>query len=213
MKFSVELFSEVIDPEVAVKELRLIEKHYVPVVQHGPYHDGNWRSIPLFAANGDMQSDALDCDANYSKTEAIKLAPNLEAMIDAIPGEKKRVRLLSLPSGAKIYEHIDATDSVDSATCRLHLPKVTHDDVVVKINNSRMKWVPGNIYYGDFSFPHSVMNNSPINRVHLVIDVVNNGELKSLILEKFNGELPTKFARNFARLMYKVRRRLGLVMR
>ena len=211
MKVACEVFSNVIDPRIALAELREVEKNFNPVVQHGNAHDGNWKSIALFAADGDMKTDKLNRKCEYKKTEAIKFAPQLEKLIDSIPGEKKRVRLLSLPPGAKIYEHYDRTDTMDSETSRLHLPIVTDKDVIFLLNNQRMNWVPGNIYYGDFSFPHSVTNNSKINRVHLVIDVSNNIKLKSIILNSFGNQKPNHFIRKYAQLKYKVKNKLGLV--
>lgn len=211
MKYACEIYSNIINPQIALEEHRKIEKKFVPIKQHGPYHDGSWKSIALFAANGDMKNDKLIQDVEYKKTSALSFAPHLEALIDKIPGKKKRVRLLSLPSKAKIYEHFDSTDSMDRETSRLHMPIITHNDVIFLINNQRVYWTPGNIYYGDFSFPHSVINNSNINRIHLVIDVINNNQLEKMIKKAFGNQFPSDYSRKFAQLKFKIKRKLGFL--
>ncbi|NEO11009.1 MAG: aspartyl/asparaginyl beta-hydroxylase domain-containing protein [Moorea sp. SIO3F7] len=54
--------------------------------------------------------------------------------------------------------------------------------------HNRCHWVTGHIYYGDFSFPHQVRNNWDQTRVHLVIDLVPNDDLRSLLTENFRSE-------------------------
>jgi len=89
MNYACEIYSNIINPQIALEEYRKIEKKFVPIKQHGPYHDGSWKSIALFAANGDMKNDKLIQDVEYKKTSALSFAPHLEALIDKIPGKKK----------------------------------------------------------------------------------------------------------------------------
>ena len=48
-----------------------------------------------------------------------------------------------------------------------------------------MKWREGEIWYADFTLPHSVRNLSPIRRVHMVIDVLVTEELLDLFPADF----------------------------
>jgi hypothetical protein len=48
----------------------------------------------------------------------------------------------------------------------------------------RCNWLPGELWWGNFSLPHHVYNNSPLNRVHLVMDV----EITPAILRLFPSE-------------------------
>ena len=91
------------------------------------------------------------------------------------------------------------------------MPIITHNDVIFLINNQRVYWTPGNIYYGDFSFPHSVINNSNINRIHLVIDVINNNQLEKMIKKAFGNQFPSDYSRKFAQLKFKIKRKLGFL--
>ena len=39
----------------------------------------------------------------------------------------------------------------------------------------------GQLWYGDFTFPHRLQNAGTESRVHLVIDLMNNAELKRML--------------------------------
>jgi hypothetical protein len=67
----------------------------------------------------------------------------------------------------------------------LHIPIVTHPDVIFVIDGQRVLWNPGELWYGDFSKVHSVKNDSPIVRVHMVIDVQINDFVLSLFPADF----------------------------
>ena len=54
--------------------------------------------------------------------------------------------------------------------------QISHEDVV---------WKAGEIWYGDFAFPHRLYNAGTASRVHLVIDVAINDFVQSLFSPEF----------------------------
>ena len=69
---------------------------------------------------------------------------------------------------------------------RLHIPVITDDNIVCQswfgsgIMEIHMKKCQ--CWFFDVSRPHAVINNSEIDRVHIVIDCFNNDTLREVIL-------------------------------
>ena len=108
----------------------------------------------------------------------------MDKILGKIPAEKERVRLMKLEAGTIIAKHTDKVDK-DIKTgkiVRLHVPVITHEEVLMT------SWLPGGIaefhmkkgscWWLDVSQPHKVVNKSDIDRVHLVIDIYNNDDIK-----------------------------------
>lgn len=156
--------------------------------QPGPYHKGEWTGIALYSMGGRQSTfpSAAGTD-HYQATEELQLAPYFKQVLDDLECPKEVVRILFLPPEGHIKDHFDFQTSFQFGLLRLHLPIVTHPDVVFLIDGQRMSWNPGELWYGDFSKVHSVKNNSQVVRVHLVIDVQINEFVLSLFPEDFIG--------------------------
>ena len=48
-------------------------------------------------------------------------------------------------------------------------------------------WIPGGLFYGDYSFPHQIINKGSEERLHLIIDLKNPKNLFTHI-EKFSTD-------------------------
>ncbi|MGZ3417662.1 MAG: aspartyl/asparaginyl beta-hydroxylase domain-containing protein [Polyangiales bacterium] len=132
---------------------------------------GLWGGVSLWAQGG--RYDMLTCgDEPYLPTRALEVAPYLREVVDSFGTEKHAVRVLTLDPGARIFEHYDPASTIDTGVVRLHVPIVTHRDVEFVLAGRRTRWKPGELWYGDFSFPHHAHNKSPVARVHLVMDLV-----------------------------------------
>jgi len=162
-------------------ELERVLAAYQPKNQFGQYHVGGWSGIALHAVNGDPAEDRDIPGGQFDKTPALALAPTMEAIMDAFPGEKRRVRILRLKPGRKIFWHRDFWHSVDSTQIRLHIPIVTNPKVGFQIGHEDCSWQPGELWYGDFTFPHRLQNGGTEDRVHLVLDLVTNESLKDML--------------------------------
>lgn len=140
-----------------------------------------WRALPLRSVGGAMDrtdpgGPGLD---GFRATRATKLAPYMVAALDELPCELRSARLLLLPPGEEIAEHTDPHHGFISGQVRLHIPIVTNPHATLTIGSETHTWGEGQLWYGDFSKPHSLANRGRRSRVHLVIDcLVNDGLLR-----------------------------------
>ena len=91
----------------------------------------------------------------------------MNKILDAIPAEKERVRLMKLKAGKIV---------------RLHIPIITTREVKMiswlKGGIAEFHMAKGECWWLDVSLPHKVENDSDIDRVHLVVDIFNNDNIK-----------------------------------
>jgi quercetin dioxygenase-like cupin family protein len=153
--------------------------------QPGPYHDGDWTGLDLYAQAGADPGRPHPHLWPFAPTPALDHAPYLAQLLSDLDSPKLMVRLLTLPPGSDIGEHNDAGSNFQFGSLRLHVPIVTHPDVVMVIGGERMTWRPGELWWGDFSRKHWLRNDSAVTRVHLVIDV----QVDDFILGLFPAEL------------------------
>ena len=143
--------------------------------QPGPYHKGEWTGIALYSMGGkDSVFPSAPGMDRYQETESVRRTPYFKKILDDLECPKEVVRLLFLPPGGHIKDHFDFHTNFQFGLLRLHIPILTHPDVIFTIDGQRMNWKAGELWYGDFSRVHSVLNNSQIVRVHMVIDVQIN---------------------------------------
>jgi hypothetical protein len=155
--------------------------------QPGPYHGGEWTGVSLWAARGNAERVTGPRPGlfPYRPTPVLDRTPYIREVLDGFRCPKQVVRLLALPPGGRIEEHVDGRTDFDCGSIRLHLPIVTHEDVVFTVGGVRQRWSPGELWWADFALPHSVFNESPIRRVHLVIDLEINEYTLSLFPRDF----------------------------
>jgi hypothetical protein len=154
--------------------------------QPGPYHKGEWTGIALYSMGGkDSVFPSAPGMDRYQETESLRRTPYFKKILDDLECPKEVVRLLFLPPSGHIKDHFDFHTNFQFGLLRLHIPILTHPDVVFTIDGQRMNWKAGELWYGDFSRVHSVLNNSQIVRVHMVIDVQINDFVLSLFPPDF----------------------------
>jgi hypothetical protein len=113
--------------------------------------------------------------------------PELDPLIDAVPGRKERIRLMRLgPDDGEIERHADITDPDAGAALgnlmRMHVPLQTNIGVAFtswnRFGNPKTTHMgAGEIWYLDTRKPHRVINEGSTDRVHLVLDVESNEQL------------------------------------
>jgi hypothetical protein len=160
-----------LDVERLAEETEKIIASYVPIDQHGDDHAGGWKSVSLISFGGDPFESKILPGKGPMKTPALQLAPYMESVLDTFEFEKQRVRMMQLLPGETILWHADATESIDISIARIHIPLVTNPDVRFQLSHEDCQWQAGEVWYGDFSFPHRVHNGGDEGRIHLVIDV------------------------------------------
>ena len=79
-------------------------------------------------------------------------------------------------------------NTVPTKIVRIHIPIRTNKDVVFTMyenddddDGEKLNLKTGHFYYLDVTKPHSVSNNSTIDRYHLVVDCYVNEELKAIL--------------------------------
>ena len=106
-----------------------------------------------------------------------------------IPSTFERVRFMKIKANSGIGKHSDRIDKdfgiEDGNIIRIHVPIRTNDQVEFYLWEGKEKLVnyleEGHYYYVDVRAPHAVTNNSDVDRIHLVIDVYVNEEIRKLL--------------------------------
>jgi hypothetical protein len=124
-------------------------------------------------------------------TRAAASFPGTLRVVNRIPGAKERVRFMRLgPAGGELARHADITDreagTQDGRVVRLHIPLLTHQDVLfegwgLRGEHQEMHFAAGGLYYLDQRKPHRVLNRSSLERIHLVVDTYSSQVLRDLM--------------------------------
>ena len=157
-----------------------------------PSKDGRyykWNAIPLYTVNGEINQKTISKHASlkaadYQPTVVLERCPYFKSILDDIQSPKLRVRLMRLESGGKIGLHCDPGYGLAKKNSRLHIPIATNKDVMFELNQRVYQLEPGTLWYLNTTKAHQVHNNSPHDRVHLVIDVQSNDWLKTFFQEQ-----------------------------
>lgn len=60
---------------------------------------------------------------------------------------------------------------------RIHIPVITNPEVYFTVNNEKINMIESQGYEINNTLPHSVENNSALDRVHIIIDIMPNNML------------------------------------
>lgn len=146
-------------------------------------YEGAWTGLALRAPGGDASRIYPDLTESRPVADTGLLArlPATRDLLDRLPFEKRAVRFLRLAPGARIHPHRDYDLGLDQGEVRLHAVVRTHPDVRFVVGGVRLVMQPGELWYADFHEPHSVDNEGPGDRVHLVVDCVVDDALRDAI--------------------------------
>ncbi|MGJ8744592.1 aspartyl/asparaginyl beta-hydroxylase domain-containing protein [Polaribacter sp.] len=162
--------------EKLVKDLSLIlDKNWISHFNTTGYN-GDWKAIALYAHNGDASNIlALSTRKPLLKETAIlKECPYFKEVIDSFKSPIVSARLLRLGVGAEIKPHRDFELGYENDHFRIHIPIITNKDVQFILDNKLLKMLPGECWYTNVNYVHSVKNAGAIDRFHLVIDLERN---------------------------------------
>jgi len=153
----------------------LLKSEWIPHFNQGGYK-GQWNSIALYAAGGNAHNIfALNnTEAEVTPTPMLEQCPYLQSVIEHFECPLIAVRLLRLSVGAYIKPHRDFELGYENDNFRLHIPIITNPEVRFILDGNRLEMKPGECWYTNVNFVHSVANNGTVDRVHLVIDGVRN---------------------------------------
>lgn len=134
-------------------------------------------------------ADLASCDW----TTLASACPALMRLIWSVPWwpDFERVRLLRMAGrggrGGQLSRHTDITDrsagTADGQIARFHLPLVTDPAITMSAwdldgHELVTHLAPWRLYYLDQRKPHAVSNPTGVDRVHLVVDVIVNDEVR-----------------------------------
>lgn len=153
--------------------------------QRGPYHDGSWTRLGLVSPSGDPHRTYGHPDEPKAKTPVLKAMPEVERTLDGFGGPIRSATLSRMAPGAQVRWHRDHRQSIDLAYVRLHIPVFTDAGAVTTIGHETVHMAPGTVWYGDFTFPHRVLNDSPNPRLHIMFDVPSRPELLALFPQAY----------------------------
>ena len=152
----------------------------------GTDHKGGWDVVSLYSQDGDSNSVFKKYDKDTIPTDIINFFPYTNSLIQNILNKyefrPRRIRFSILRENKKITWHKDWDESIEYGNCRLHLPLIINNNCWGKLSHQFYNWLPGELWYGDYTFPHQVINNGNTDRVHLVLDFTNAQNL-------FNNDL------------------------
>ncbi|MBS1794886.1 MAG: aspartyl/asparaginyl beta-hydroxylase domain-containing protein [Acidobacteria bacterium] len=136
------------------------------------HYEGEWSVAPLRSIGGRTKQIFPDPHAvePFADTEILARCDYIREALAALDCEKQAVRLMRLGAGGKIREHRDYFMGAEHNCLRLHIPIATSDGVGFYHEGERVPMRAGELWYLDFGRLHSVENNGPTDRVHLVID-------------------------------------------
>lgn len=153
-------------------------------------HD--WTALALRSQGGDpVRTDpggpGLE---DFADTKILARTPYLREVLRRIPCDLRSARLLALAPNGVVAEHTDPHHGFDVGQVRLHVPIVTNPAAKLVIDGVRHHWPVGQLWYGDFSRPHSLYNEGTTTRIHLVVDCLVNQAILSLLPSSFRDALP-----------------------
>ncbi len=184
--------------ELLQEEFESIKKYIIPRSKY----TNLWYGIPLKNPLGVVDARGLQLSLSVVGNRMKKCYPTsyleklvyIPAILDQIEKRFKTevglVRIFKLPSESSLPLHRDGSvfNLHTGKVFRLHIPIITSSDVQFIINDKIFYLQPGKMYFTNVSLPHFVVNNSKIDRIHLIIDVHANNELRKYILNSKQPE-------------------------
>jgi len=142
--------------------------------------------------NNKWKKDHENYDYFLQDTKLIHVfKPAIDHILNMLPAETERIRLMRLePNGGELDRHTDQTDkdlgTQDGDIIRFHIPLFTNDKVLFHSWDSQGKetihnMAEGDVWYLDIRKPHRAVNGGDEARIHLVIDVIVNQNIRGMI--------------------------------
>lgn len=153
----------------------VLEANWVPHFNTQDY-EGDWKAIPLYAPGGDASNILALSTSNapIAETTLLKACPYFKEVIDSFDCPILSARIMRLGVGAEIKPHSDYNLGYEDGCFRLHVPITTNPGVQFMLDKVQLTMLPGECWYTNVNYEHSVKNSGETDRVHLVIDGERN---------------------------------------
>lgn len=188
------------DPQRLQAELNAVQPDEWISHYNNKEYEGDWAVAPLRSVAGHPAVihaiSGARLDGFYRNTPLLERSPYLKEVLASFPCPVGSARLMRLGAGARILEHADDMGAGEQQEFRLHIPVQTNEEVRFWVDHKLVPMMPGELWYADFSLPHSVENNGNADRVHLVVDCVCDEWLGELIRRSIETDKIVSFLRN-----------------
>ncbi|TDQ23808.1 aspartyl/asparaginyl beta-hydroxylase domain-containing protein [Tenacibaculum caenipelagi] len=153
----------------------VVNQDWIPHFNTSGY-TGEWKAIPLYSSSGDTSNIFAFQNNNKAvlETPIMNDCKYFKEVISSIKSPILSARLLRLGTGAEIKPHRDYKLGYEDGNFRLHIPIITNNNVQFLLNDVQLKMLPGECWYTNVNFIHSVANYGKEDRIHLVIDAERN---------------------------------------
>lgn len=160
-----------VDVDRLAAEVRGLERDFVRFAP-GPFDVKGWDGIALISADGRVEDTRSPAPSRFGPLPAAPLArcPHHAELLASLGAPVLAARLLYLEPDGLHALHRDPI-GFPLGGIRIHLPVQSHPDVELWLGGERMCWAPGELWYGDFAYPHRLANPTDVMRVHLVVDL------------------------------------------
>lgn len=138
---------------------------------------GNY-ALPLIAAGGDPESDAVD--GPMRPTPYLAQCPYLSQVLGSLGAVWGRTRLMKLVGQAEVSPHADI-NYYWRERVRVHVPILTRPSVRFLCGDAEVNMAAGECWIFDTWRVHQVINAADDERIHLVADTVGSGEFWELV--------------------------------
>ena len=155
-------------------------------------YTNDWRFITKPAEmSKKWKKENVGVEFKLQDTVLRKHFPEVEDLLQYLPGKPHRIRFMNLaPGGGELERHTDQVDPdagvQDEKLMRFHFPIVTNKDVIFNQWDWDAKLVEehmqvGECWYIDVRKPHRAINGGTEMRTHLVVDIEANEKVRALI--------------------------------
>ncbi len=141
-------------------------------VTHPNKHLGNMACI-IKSTDGGINHDTK---GEMRPTKWLERLPSVQKIMDALPCEIERTRLMALYPGCEVPLHTDEAVYWRERV-RIHVPIITDPKIEFHVKGNFQHMGEGECWIFDTSKPHSVYNCSDKERIHLVMDTLGSLEL------------------------------------
>lgn len=116
--------------------------------------------------------DELICN----DTEAMRMLPQARPLIywlmARVEGDMLgRVLITRLAPGKQIYPHSDVIGKYANTMSRFHIPLQSEPGCLFRAGNEQVSMYPGEAWDFNAHAEHEVINNSAVDRIHLIVDI------------------------------------------
>lgn len=149
-------------------------------------------SLILVSKNGEENDDVT---GSMQPASRLKKAPYIQQVMESFSTVIGRSRLMRLSPGASVNQHTDSHYFWRNHI-RIHIPIVTAPEVIFRCDQEQVFMKPGESWTFNNWRPHSVVNGSEHERIHLEIDVVGSSNFWRMIDGRNSEEKRIEYSAN-----------------